>query len=349
MIKPNGHARVVICEDSQTYSHALTRFLERDDDLQVVGVCGTAEQLLRELPHLDADLVTMDLELPGMNGVEAIERIMRTHPQPILVVSAHTERGSERAAAALAAGALDAIHKRDIRLDEAASPTAVALRRRVKRLACTRLRTSRTAAATPRPREAGEATGRRVSAIGIVASTGGPAALAAVLSGIPADFPVPVLVVQHISTGFTEGLVRWLDGSIPLTVGLARDRAASGPGVWFAPDDAHITLEKTYRLRLDFETQVGRHRPSGDVLLRSLADVAGADAVAVVLTGMGRDGADGLAAVQAIGGLTIAQDATTAVINGMPSAAIEQGAQFVLAPLEIGRLLGSLKMRRKRS
>jgi two-component system chemotaxis response regulator CheB len=185
--------------------------------------------------------------------------------------------------------------------------------------------------------------------VGIVASTGGPAALAAVLSGIPADYPIPVLVVQHISAGFTEGLVRWLDGCVPPPVGLARHRAAVGPGVWFAPDDAHIALDRTHHVRLDFETRIGPHRPSGNVLLRSLADVAGADAVAVVLTGMGRDGAEGLAAVQAAGGITIAQDSTSAVINGMPAAAIEQGAQVVLAPLEIGRLLGSLKLRRERS
>jgi two-component system chemotaxis response regulator CheB len=185
--------------------------------------------------------------------------------------------------------------------------------------------------------------------VGIVGSTGGPAALALLLSGIRADHPVPVLVVQHISMGFTEGLVRWLDGCVPPPVRLAQDRAPAGPGVWFAPDDAHITLDRAYRLRLDFETQAGRHRPSGNVLLQSLADVAGPDAVAVVLTGMGRDGADGLGAVQGAGGLTIAQDSASAVIDGMPAAAIRQGARLVLAPREIGRLLDSFKPGREQS
>jgi two-component system chemotaxis response regulator CheB len=179
--------------------------------------------------------------------------------------------------------------------------------------------------------------------VGIVASTGGPAALASVLAGVPAGLAVPVLVVQHISAGFTEGLVRWLDGCVPSAVGLARDRAAAGPGVWFAPDGAHLRLDDSYRLRLDFETEVGPHRPSGDVLLRSLAEVAGPGAVAVVLTGMGRDGAQGLAAVGGAGGLTIAQLPSSAVIDGMPVAAIEQGAQCVLELEQIGRLLGSLE------
>lgn len=334
--------RIVICEDSRTYSRALALFLERDEDLRVVGVCASAEELLSELPRLHADLVTMDLELPGLDGVSTIRRIVRARPQRIVVVSAHVGRGSERAAEALAAGALDAIHKGEMRLDEADGFAAVAVRRRVKRLARTRVRLGRPDGASPRRGGTASVHGHTARAIGIAASTGGPAALGGVLSALPADFPLPVLVVQHMAPGFTEGLARWLDGAVSPPVRVADVGQGATAGVWLAPDHAHLTLDAPFSIALDSTTVVGRHRPSGDVLLESLAQAIGVDAVAVVLTGMGRDGARGLAAVRAVGGLTIAQDAESAVVDGMPAAARERGAELALPPAEIGSVLSSL-------
>jgi two-component system chemotaxis response regulator CheB len=334
---------VVICEDSRTYSQALTAFLERDDELRVVGVCTSAEELFRELPRLQPDVITMDLELPGLDGVSAIEQIMSTDPQAILVISAHTPEGSERTAAALAAGALDAIHKSDVRLDEAGSETAAALRRRVKRLAQTKPYVPE-GSITPPSRSKAVPVGGEARVIGIAASSGGPAALAAVLSELPAHLALPVLVVQHMSPGFTEGLVRWLDQTVPAPVRLARPGGFAGPGIWFAPDGSHLALDHALRMRA-YGTAGEDPHPSGDVLLLSLAEVAGPQAVAVVLTGPGRDGAAGVAAVRAAGGLTVAQDAASAAINGMPAAAIDAGAELVLEPRKIGQLLASLRPR----
>jgi two-component system chemotaxis response regulator CheB len=182
---------------------------------------------------------------------------------------------------------------------------------------------------------------RPAAVIGICASTGGPQALATVLGRLPADFPIPVLVVQHMTPGFTEGLVAWLDATVPPSVALARDGQELEPGVWFGTDGAHLVLDGR-RLAFDPRPAVGSHRPSGDLLLGSLAEVAGARAVAVVLTGMGRDGAAGLAAVAAAGGRTIAQDEASSVVFGMPRVAAEHGARRVLSLPAIGDELAGL-------
>jgi two-component system chemotaxis response regulator CheB len=184
--------------------------------------------------------------------------------------------------------------------------------------------------------------------IGICASVGGPRALENVLRRIPADYATPILVVQHMSPGFIGGLVEWLGANIALPVRLARDGERLGPGVAFAPDGSHLVLDSAKSIRLDTETTVGHHRPSGDMLLESLARVAGARAVAVVLTGMGSDGASGLAAVAAAGGKTIAQDEPSSVVYGMPRAAAELGAQRILAPEAIGAELAAIGQRRPR-
>jgi two-component system chemotaxis response regulator CheB len=193
------------------------------------------------------------------------------------------------------------------------------------------------------PSSSGHPTVRPHSAvIGICASTGGPGALAEVLGRLPGGFSIPILVVQHMTPGFLGPMVAWLDGNLALPVGVAGDCQQLASGVWFAPDGTHLKLEATHRLRLDADTAAGSHRPSGDVLLSSLARVAGARAVAVVLTGMGRDGAEGLAAVGAAGGRTIAQDEHSSGIYGMPRAAAESGAKTVLSPAAIGDELAAL-------
>ena len=182
---------------------------------------------------------------------------------------------------------------------------------------------------------------RRGEAIGVCASTGGPAVLSQLLGALPASFPLPVLVVQHIASGFVDGLVRMLDDAVALPVSIARDDAPLRPGVWLAPEDAHLTLTRARRIKLDRDTIRGRHRPSADLLLESLAEVLGRGAVAVVLTGMGRDGAAGAAAVKAAGGLVLAQDEASSSIYGMPRAAVQAGAR-PLAPWAIATALTEL-------
>jgi len=339
----NGRRHVLVCEDSSTYAEALTRALEHDGEIEVVGVYGRAEEAIAALPTLHPDLVTMDLELPGISGLEAVERIMASSPVPILVLSAHVGPESANVAAALAAGALEALHKETLQLSEPGGQSAAGLRRRVKLLSGVRvIRHPRSKIALPPRRSADGA--RTASVIGICASTGGPNALATVLRAMPRSFPVPILVVQHISAGFTDGLIRWLDGVVPLPVRRAEEGAEPAPGVWVAPEGAHLVLHPSGRLGLDRSHGKGVHRPSADILLTSLAESAGPDAVAVVLTGMGRDGSEGVAAVRRAGGLTIAQDAETSVVFGMPKAAAERGAEHVLSIDEVAPFL--LRLRR---
>lgn len=331
--------RVLVCEDSRTYAAVLRRALEHDGDLEVIGTFARAEEAIAALARLKPDLVTMDIELPGMNGLQAIEQIMGAHPVPILVLSSHVGANCETAAAALAAGALEALTKDGLDLRDPSGTAAVALRRRAKLLSRARVIRHPRAQLNARGRRLADR--REVAAVGVVASTGGPPALATLLGSLPKTYRIPILIVQHISAGFTEGLAKWLDSAVPMHVGLAADGAKVGPGAWIAPEGAHLVVRKGGRLTLDRTTAAGHHRPSGDVLLRSLAEVYGASAAAVVLTGMGKDGAEGARLVHTRGGLALAQDEPTSAVYGMPKAAAEAGADEVLPLLEIARRLAS--------
>jgi two-component system chemotaxis response regulator CheB len=329
--------RVLICEDSFVYATALRRVLEHDGDISVAATCATAEAALAALARIQPDLVTMDINLPGLDGIQAVAEIMSLRPLPILVLSTLVGPSSDRAAAALAAGALDAQSKDGLDLRDPAGAPGAALRRRVRLLS--RVRVIR----HPRARLAGQpgtsGPRRPASVIGLCASTGGPQVLVRLLDGLPADYPIPILIVQHIGAGFTEGLARWLDQAVALPVGIAVDGARTGPGAWIAPEGAHLKLSATGRLSLDRLSVPGRYRPSGDVLLSSLAAVAGNAGVAVVLSGMGSDGAVGAAALQSRRGLAIAQDEESSVVFGMPKAAIDRGVGLVLSP---GRIVARL-------
>jgi len=345
---PPRARRIVICEDSEAYATALRDFLEHDPGIEVVGTFSTAEALLARLEGLDPDLIVLDLELPGMGGAEAVERIMRDRPIPILLVTgtAVGER-SGTAAQALGAGALEVVAKQQLRLSEPDDVWATAFRSRVRRLASVQLKRRAQTRRPETPPRRQPATDRTARAVGIGASTGGPPALTTVLGELPAGFPLPVVVVQHISPGFSEGLVEWLDQRLALPVRVATDGGRADPGIWFAPDGAHLLLERSMRFSLDHDRDAGSHRPSLDVLLQSLASTAAGEAVGVVLTGMGRDGAQGVAAIRAAGGLAIAQDEGTSAVFGMPRAAIESGAELVLPLSEVGPALRSLRKSEK--
>jgi two-component system, chemotaxis family, protein-glutamate methylesterase/glutaminase len=329
--------RVLICEDSRSYAAALKQALEHDGDIEVAGTCVTAEDAIAALPSVRPQLVTMDIGLPGMNGLAAVEEIMSAFPLPVLVLSAHVGPSSDAAAAALAAGAVDAVAKDDLDLRDPAGMAGAALRHRARVLAHARV------IRHPRARLAGRGAAasvtHRACVAGICASTGGPAVLARLLATLPAGYPVPVLVVQHMAAGFTEGLVRWLASTIAVPVAMAADGLRAAPGVWLAPDGAHLRLSPGGLMELDRQTVCGAHRPSGDVLFRSLATAVGSKAVAVVLTGMGSDGAAGAAEVHQRGGLAIAQDEHTSAVFGMPKVAAERGVSLVLPPDDIAAAL----------
>jgi two-component system chemotaxis response regulator CheB len=262
---------------------------------------------------------------------------MGSRPLPILVLSGQAGPGTGLPAAALAAGALDVLAKDALDLLDPAGPSGAALRHRIKVLS--RARVIRHLSAQLGGRPAGPVPGRRASVIGICASVGGPQVLMHLLEALPADYPIPILVVQHIAAGFTDGLVRWLDQTVGVPVGIAAAGPAAGAGVWFAPEGAHLTLAVSGRLALDRHTVAGHYRPSGDVLLTSIAAAAGRGGVAVVLSGMGSDGAVGAAAVLRQGGLAIAQDQQSSAVFGMPKSAIDLGVTVVLSPEKIASCL----------
>lgn len=329
--------QVLVCEDSRTYAAALTRMLQYDGDITVVAVCVSAREAMAVLPRLRPDLLTMDLELPGMAGLRAVEEIMSSGPLPILVLSAHVGTASVTAAAALSAGALDAIAKYDLDLRDPAGAAGAAFRRRVRVLG--RAHVIRHPRAALKAGVGVNGLPRRSSVIGVCASSGGPQVLIRLLEVLPADYPIPILIVQHIGAGFTDGLARWLDQSLRLPVAVAADGARAGPGAWIAPGGAHLKLTATGQLSLDRRTIAGRHCPSGDVLFGSIAAAAGEAAVAIVLTGMGADGAAGAVAVRDRGGLAIAQDSKSSAVYGMPRAAMSLGVQIALPPGEIAAAL----------
>jgi two-component system, chemotaxis family, protein-glutamate methylesterase/glutaminase len=333
--------RVLVCEDSRTYGVALRRMLEYDGDIEVVALCDTAEKALAALLRLQPDLVSMDVELPGMSGLDAVAEIMGSRPVPIVVLSTYADFGNDKAAAALAGGALDAIAKDDLDLHDPAGTAGAAFRHRIKMLSQARV------IRHPRARLAAvtnsTGTPRRASAIGVCASTGGPEMLMFLLTALPADYPVPLLIVQHMAAGFTEGLVQWLDRAVAMPVGVPADGMRPGPGAWIAPHGAHLTLTRSGHLVMDRHTDAGPHRPSGDLLLNSIAEAAGRNGVALVLSGMGTDGAAGAAAVHRAGGLAFAQDEKSSAVFGMPRAAIAAGIDAVLSPGDIAAQLRRLR------
>jgi two-component system chemotaxis response regulator CheB len=325
--------RVLVCEDSRVYAAALRRMLEHDGDIDVLAVCGTGEEAIAALSRVAPDLVTMDIELPGMNGLEAVGEIMSSRPLPILVLSGYVGPASDKASAALAAGALDVLAKDDLDLRDPAGTAAAAFRHRVRVLSQARVIRHPGARLTAWPRPAGLA--HRASVVGVCSSAGGPQMLMFLLSALPTDYPIPLLIVQHVAAEFSDGLVRWLDRAAAIAVGTAADGMRASPGAWLAPHGAHLTLTGTGQLALDRHTVAGHHRPSGDVLLGSIAATVGRAGVAVVLTGMGSDGAAGAAAVRHRGGLAIAQDEASSAVFGMPKAAIDLGVDLVLSPGDI--------------
>ncbi|HET7568009.1 MAG TPA: chemotaxis-specific protein-glutamate methyltransferase CheB [Gaiellaceae bacterium] len=347
MTPPQRRTRVLVCEDSRTFAAALTSLLERDGDIEVVGVRSNAEAAIADLQRLEPDLITMDIELPGMSGLDAVEQIMSVRPVPILVLSTHVNDRSGAGAAALAAGALEAMGKDGLPFREPDSAGAAAFRRRVRLLSRARvirhprarLHGRRVSFPPPEP--------RRGAAIGMCASTGGPQALATVLSGLPANYPIPILVVQHMAAGFTDGLAKWLDGAVPLPVRLAADGTIAQPGVTLAPEGAHLVYREGGTLALDRKSPAGLHRPSADVLLSSVAEACGPAAVGVVLTGMGRDGAEGIAAIRDRGGLTIAQDEATSAVYGMPKEAARRGAELIVPLGEVAKALTTVALERR--
>jgi two-component system, chemotaxis family, protein-glutamate methylesterase/glutaminase len=291
-------------------------------------------------------VISMDIRLPGMNGFEATKRIMAERPTPIVVVSASVESEELNISMnALRAGALSVMQKPVSASHQHYAELAGRLCTQLvimSQVRVIRQRARRSVASLPpvHGQKASRATASIVSAVGtfqmlgIVASTGGPNALAKVLANLGRNVSVPILLVQHITPSFLKGFVTWLNGISPMSVVEAADGQIPQPGVvYVAPAERHLTLDRGC-LRLDSGALVSVQRPSGTVLFRSMARSLGANCLGVLLTGMGEDGATGLRDIREAGGYTIAEDETTAVVYGMPAAAVHIGAVCESLPLD---------------
>jgi len=326
--------RVLVVDDSAFVRKAVERMLGPMDDIEVVGFAADGEEGLAKARELQPDVVTLDVKMPRLGGLETLERLMAERPVPVLLMSTLTQEGAEVTLRGLELGAMDFIDKSSVQPMSMLS-LAEELVAKIRALGGARVR------ARPKPARArGEGAGETLAAecVVIAASTGGPTALQAVVSGLPAAFPAAVLVVQHIPRGFTRSLAERLDARSAIPVHEARDGEAVLPGtVLIAPAGIHTKLARrlgAVEIALDEEPRDALHRPSADVLMASAAEAFGQRVVGVVLTGMGSDGAEGLRAIRGKGGLTLAEAEETCVIFGMPKAAIEAGVVHRVVPIE---------------
>ncbi len=327
--------RVLIVEDSRVIREFLEHIVGHDPRLEIVGAVGTAEEALSILDRVSPDVISMDIRLPGINGFEATQRIMAERPTPIVVVSASVECEELRITMnALRAGALTVLEKpmgtTSAEYEALAERlcTQLAIMSQVK---VVRRRPSPMPTCALEPCAAHQPGGYRM--LGIVASTGGPSALVQVLGMLGSDFPLPILLVQHITGSFLEGFASWLESVCPFSVVVVRDRVFPVPGtVYLATQDRHLRVEWG-ALHVDAGDPVCAQRPSGTVLFESMAKTLGAGALGVLLTGMGEDGAKGLLEIRKRGGHAIAEHESTAVVYGMPAEAVRLGAVHELLPL----------------
>jgi two-component system chemotaxis response regulator CheB len=321
--------RVVVAEDSLTVSELLIGILESDPDIRVIGKAKNGTEAVDLAVRLEPDLITMDVHMPVMDGFEATKEIMIRAPTPILVVSSSASgREVELSLNAIRAGALMVVAKPE-------NPHSAEFNGRREHLvsmvkAMAQVKVVRRVA--PQPRAAARAapsrsaSGAPARVVAVVASTGGPAALQRILAGLPGDYPTPMLVVQHIAHGFVAGLADWLSGACDLRVKVA---AAGEPlvprTVFLAPDDRQLGVTADGRIVVADTPPVNGFRPSGTHLFTAVAQAFGPAVTAVILTGMGSDGVDGLKVVKAAGGRVFAQDEASSVVYGMPREAAVAG------------------------
>ena len=329
------NVRVLIVDDSPTVRRVLRRVLERTAGLQVIGEAADGEDGVRMTLELGPDAILMDLDMPRMDGYQAIEELRRRRPTPIVVVTARQERDQMRAAfQTMRRGVIAVLPKPETpegwpELEHALVQTLLHVGRHEEQVAAN---FRQVPAAVPR---------RHLRVLAVGASTGGPAAVRELLAGLGHGIGAGVVVVQHISAGFELGLVDWLAHELEMDVALADDDELLRPGtVRVAPPEAHLRVDAGGRLHLDRQKPPrSGHRPSVDELFLSLADTMPRSVGGALLTGMGRDGASGLLALRQGGGLTAVQEAGSCAVFGMPRAALEMGAaELSLPPVEIGRL-----------
>jgi two-component system, chemotaxis family, protein-glutamate methylesterase/glutaminase len=330
--------RVLVTDDSALMRKLIPQMLAADESIEVVGTAMDGSFCLKKIEELKPNVVTLDLEMPGMNGIDTLKEIMRREPVPVIVFSSHSTEGATVTMKALGLGAFDFVPKPK---DPSAHMAEVAreLIAKVKAAADCKLKPRLLTGLPAKPQKSAAASiaPNKIVAIGV--STGGPQALEFVLSQLPGDFPSAIVVVQHMPEGFTDMFARRLDEVCPLRVKEAQSGDVLQAGrVLVCPGSRHIKVKRLPLgdiVVLSDEPRVNGHRPSADVLLRSVAEEFKNHAVGVLMTGMGDDGAEGLGVIKKEGGMTLAQSEESCVVYGMPKAAIERGYAIRVVGLDV--------------
>jgi two-component system, chemotaxis family, protein-glutamate methylesterase/glutaminase len=333
--------RVLVVDDSALMRKLIPQILERDSSIHVVGTAMDGAFALKKISELKPHVITLDLEMPRMDGIETLKEITRRFKLPVIVVSAHTTAGATATFKALSMGAFDFVAKPHDALSANLEPIATELINKIKVAAhaeLTKIRPELEPAPFVRVRKSVQSRppARKIIAIGI--STGGPNALQYLLAQLPADFPAAILIVQHMPEGFTELFARRLDECCNIDVREAQsgDLLLAGRAL-VCPGNRHLKVRRLPLgdiVALSDDPRMNGHRPSVDVLFRSVAHEFGSEAVGVLMTGMGEDGAEGMNAIKSMGGMTIAQSEDSCVVYGMPKAAIERGYASRIVPLD---------------
>jgi two-component system chemotaxis response regulator CheB len=328
--------RVLIVEDSPVVGEHLRRIISADRRFEVAGVATSGEEALSVVDKISPDVISMDINLPGIQGFEATRRIMAEHPTPIVVVSGIDMEEMSLTMQALRAGALAVVEKpvstthQDYTSLAGKLCTQLAIMSEVKVVRQRRAPTSYTAN--------GATTAMRGTShyrlLGIAASTGGPNALLQMLSGLGRDFPLPIVLVQHMTPAFLQGFSEWLGGVTPFAVSIIHEPTELTAGqVYLAPSNLSHVVINDLTASLDDGPPVGGHRPSANILFSSMARSLGSSAIGVLLTGMGEDGAAGIRDLKRAGSFTIGEDESTAIVYGMPAAAARMGGLCESLPL----------------
>ncbi len=319
--------RVLIVDDSALIRQLLTTLLAADPEIEVVGTADDPYVARDRIKALNPDVVTLDVEMPHMDGITFLRKIMTLRPMPVIMISTLTQAGADVTLEALEIGAVDFIAKPSTDAAHALPALAKELQAKVKAAARTRIAT-RAAVAPAQVKRVPRSVRPNGKIVAIGASTGGVEALKVVLTSLPKDCP-PIVITQHMPPRFTAAFAQRLDRECAMAIKEAADGDVLEQGhVYIAPGSHHLQVIKTptgYRCALDDGAPVTGHRPSVDVLFRSMARAVGRSAVGVILTGMGKDGADGLLELRKAGGLTIGQDEASSLIYGMPHVAFERG------------------------